>query len=84
MSFSVRDSHCDDLLIAKAKKDFFQRNNVPLLDHPACSPDLNPIENLVKNTTWNNVLTSTLETLASSIAKQLVQVINKNGATPHY
>uniref|UniRef100_A0A8C2J7U8 Tc1-like transposase DDE domain-containing protein n=1 Tax=Cyprinus carpio TaxID=7962 RepID=A0A8C2J7U8_CYPCA len=27
-------------------KDFFQENNVALLDHPACSPDLNPIENI--------------------------------------
>nr|QNJ45058.1 DNA methyltransferase 3aa [Ctenopharyngodon idella] len=25
-------------------KDFFQENNVALFDHPACSPDLNPIE----------------------------------------
>ncbi|RXN06888.1 Transposable element Tc3 transposase [Labeo rohita] len=23
-----------------------KENNVPLLDHPACSPDLNPIENV--------------------------------------
>uniref|UniRef100_A0A3B4H9N6 Tc1-like transposase DDE domain-containing protein n=1 Tax=Pundamilia nyererei TaxID=303518 RepID=A0A3B4H9N6_9CICH len=27
-------------------RDFFQKNNVSLLDHPACSPDLNLIENL--------------------------------------
>uniref|UniRef100_A0A671W9P1 Tc1-like transposase DDE domain-containing protein n=1 Tax=Sparus aurata TaxID=8175 RepID=A0A671W9P1_SPAAU len=31
---------------AHLTKDFFQRNNVTLLDHPACSPDLNPIENI--------------------------------------
>uniref|UniRef100_A0A3Q4HU26 Tc1-like transposase DDE domain-containing protein n=2 Tax=Pseudocrenilabrinae TaxID=318546 RepID=A0A3Q4HU26_NEOBR len=26
--------------------DFFQENNITILEHPACSPDLNPIENL--------------------------------------
>uniref|UniRef100_A0A3B3UP82 Uncharacterized protein n=1 Tax=Poecilia latipinna TaxID=48699 RepID=A0A3B3UP82_9TELE len=26
--------------------EFFQENNITLLDHPACSPDLNPIENI--------------------------------------
>uniref|UniRef100_A0A8C4EK91 Tc1-like transposase DDE domain-containing protein n=1 Tax=Dicentrarchus labrax TaxID=13489 RepID=A0A8C4EK91_DICLA len=31
---------------ARLTKDFFQENNVTLLDHPACSLDLNPIENL--------------------------------------
>ena len=31
---------------AHLTKDFFQRNNVTLLDYPACSPDLNPIENI--------------------------------------
>uniref|UniRef100_A0A8C1MX09 Tc1-like transposase DDE domain-containing protein n=1 Tax=Cyprinus carpio TaxID=7962 RepID=A0A8C1MX09_CYPCA len=31
---------------ARLTKDFFQENNVALLDHPACSPDLNPIENI--------------------------------------
>lgn len=25
-------------------KDLFRENNITLLDHPACSPDLNPIE----------------------------------------
>uniref|UniRef100_A0A3Q3B977 Tc1-like transposase DDE domain-containing protein n=1 Tax=Kryptolebias marmoratus TaxID=37003 RepID=A0A3Q3B977_KRYMA len=27
-------------------KEFFQENNITLLDHPACSLDLNPIENI--------------------------------------
>uniref|UniRef100_A0A3Q1BPX9 Tc1-like transposase DDE domain-containing protein n=2 Tax=Amphiprion TaxID=80969 RepID=A0A3Q1BPX9_AMPOC len=27
-------------------KDFFQENNIALLDHPASSPDLNPTENI--------------------------------------
>uniref|UniRef100_A0A3Q0QWA4 Tc1-like transposase DDE domain-containing protein n=1 Tax=Amphilophus citrinellus TaxID=61819 RepID=A0A3Q0QWA4_AMPCI len=31
---------------ARLTKDFFQENNITLLDHPACSPDLNPIENI--------------------------------------
>uniref|UniRef100_A0A3Q3BA23 Tc1-like transposase DDE domain-containing protein n=1 Tax=Kryptolebias marmoratus TaxID=37003 RepID=A0A3Q3BA23_KRYMA len=31
---------------AHLTKDFFQENNITLLDHPACSPDLNPIENI--------------------------------------
>uniref|UniRef100_A0A3P9C267 Tc1-like transposase DDE domain-containing protein n=1 Tax=Maylandia zebra TaxID=106582 RepID=A0A3P9C267_9CICH len=26
--------------------EFFQENNITLLDHPACSPDLNPIKTL--------------------------------------
>ncbi|XP_056623668.1 uncharacterized protein si:dkey-16j16.4 [Triplophysa dalaica] len=31
---------------ARLTKDFFQENNDTLLDHPACSPDLIPIENI--------------------------------------
>ena len=31
---------------ARRTKDFFMANNVILLDHPACSPELNPIENV--------------------------------------
>uniref|UniRef100_A0A3P9PY96 Tc1-like transposase DDE domain-containing protein n=1 Tax=Poecilia reticulata TaxID=8081 RepID=A0A3P9PY96_POERE len=31
---------------ARLTKEFFQENNITLLDHPACSPDLNPIENI--------------------------------------
>uniref|UniRef100_A0A3P8U0I5 Tc1-like transposase DDE domain-containing protein n=1 Tax=Amphiprion percula TaxID=161767 RepID=A0A3P8U0I5_AMPPE len=31
---------------ARLTKDFFRENNITLLDHPACSPDLNPIENI--------------------------------------
>uniref|UniRef100_A0A3P9N8F0 Tc1-like transposase DDE domain-containing protein n=1 Tax=Poecilia reticulata TaxID=8081 RepID=A0A3P9N8F0_POERE len=31
---------------AHLTKEFFQENNITLLDHPACSPDLNPIENI--------------------------------------
>uniref|UniRef100_A0A3Q4I3X5 Tc1-like transposase DDE domain-containing protein n=1 Tax=Neolamprologus brichardi TaxID=32507 RepID=A0A3Q4I3X5_NEOBR len=30
---------------ARRTKDFFQENNITLLDHPASSPDLNPTEN---------------------------------------
>uniref|UniRef100_A0A3P8SZ41 Tc1-like transposase DDE domain-containing protein n=1 Tax=Amphiprion percula TaxID=161767 RepID=A0A3P8SZ41_AMPPE len=83
------------------------QNNITLLGHPACSPDLNPIENIwgwmarevYKNghqfqtvdalcetifTTWSNVPTSLLETLASSIPKRIFEVINKNGGATHY
>uniref|UniRef100_A0A3P9MYL3 Tc1-like transposase DDE domain-containing protein n=1 Tax=Poecilia reticulata TaxID=8081 RepID=A0A3P9MYL3_POERE len=92
---------------ARLTKEFFQENNIALLDHPACSPDLNPIENIwgwmarevYKNghqfqtvdafreaifNTWSNVPTSLLETLASSMPKQLFEVINKNGGATHY
>uniref|UniRef100_A0A673CA44 Tc1-like transposase DDE domain-containing protein n=1 Tax=Sphaeramia orbicularis TaxID=375764 RepID=A0A673CA44_9TELE len=31
---------------ARLTKDFFREKNITLLDHPACSPDLNPIENI--------------------------------------
>uniref|UniRef100_A0A3P8S9W1 Tc1-like transposase DDE domain-containing protein n=1 Tax=Amphiprion percula TaxID=161767 RepID=A0A3P8S9W1_AMPPE len=31
---------------ARLTKDFFTENNITLLDHPTCSPDLNPIENI--------------------------------------
>uniref|UniRef100_A0A3Q2CNC9 Tc1-like transposase DDE domain-containing protein n=1 Tax=Cyprinodon variegatus TaxID=28743 RepID=A0A3Q2CNC9_CYPVA len=31
---------------ARLTKEFFQENNITLLEHPACSPDLNPIENI--------------------------------------
>uniref|UniRef100_A0A3Q1AX10 Tc1-like transposase DDE domain-containing protein n=1 Tax=Amphiprion ocellaris TaxID=80972 RepID=A0A3Q1AX10_AMPOC len=31
---------------ARLTKDFFRENNITLLDHPTCSPDLNPIENI--------------------------------------
>uniref|UniRef100_A0A8C4DEU9 Tc1-like transposase DDE domain-containing protein n=1 Tax=Dicentrarchus labrax TaxID=13489 RepID=A0A8C4DEU9_DICLA len=88
-------------------KDFFQENNVALLNHPVCSPDLNPIENVwgwmarevYKNgrqfqtvdalceaifTTWSNVPTMLLETLASSMYKRIFEVINNNGGPTHY
>ena len=32
--------------IACLTKDFLQENNIAYLDHPACSPDLNPTENM--------------------------------------
>uniref|UniRef100_A0A672YW65 Tc1-like transposase DDE domain-containing protein n=1 Tax=Sphaeramia orbicularis TaxID=375764 RepID=A0A672YW65_9TELE len=92
---------------ARLTKDFFREKNITLLDHPACSPDLNPIENIwgwmarevYKNghqfhtvdalgeaifTTWSNVPTSLLETLASSRPKRIYEVINKNGGATHY
>uniref|UniRef100_A0A672ZJP4 Tc1-like transposase DDE domain-containing protein n=1 Tax=Sphaeramia orbicularis TaxID=375764 RepID=A0A672ZJP4_9TELE len=31
---------------ARLMKNFFREINITLLDHPACSPDLNPIENI--------------------------------------
>uniref|UniRef100_A0A3B4B3G1 Tc1-like transposase DDE domain-containing protein n=1 Tax=Periophthalmus magnuspinnatus TaxID=409849 RepID=A0A3B4B3G1_9GOBI len=31
---------------ARLAKDFLQRNNITLLNHPACSPDPNPTENI--------------------------------------
>ncbi|CAJ1057776.1 unnamed protein product [Xyrichtys novacula] len=75
-------------------QEFFQENSITLLDHPACSPDLNPIENIwgwmarevYKNghqfqtvdalheaifTTWSNIPTHLLKTLASSTPKQI-------------
>lgn len=38
----------DNAAIHNAKKtmEFFKEKNIKILDHPACSPDLNPIENL--------------------------------------
>uniref|UniRef100_A0A672ZD42 Uncharacterized protein n=1 Tax=Sphaeramia orbicularis TaxID=375764 RepID=A0A672ZD42_9TELE len=35
-------------------------------------------------TTWSNVPTSLLETLASSMPKQIFEVISKNGGATHY
>uniref|UniRef100_A0A3B4BID6 Tc1-like transposase DDE domain-containing protein n=1 Tax=Periophthalmus magnuspinnatus TaxID=409849 RepID=A0A3B4BID6_9GOBI len=78
-------------------KDFFQRNNITLLNHPAYSPDLNPIDNIwgwmfqtvdalheAIFITWSNIPTNLLETLASNMPKQIFQVINKNRAATHY
>uniref|UniRef100_A0A3B3S1M2 Transposase Tc1-like domain-containing protein n=1 Tax=Paramormyrops kingsleyae TaxID=1676925 RepID=A0A3B3S1M2_9TELE len=90
---------------ARRTRDFFQENNITLLAHLACSPDLNPIENLwgwmarevYKNgqqfqtvdafraavfTTWRNVPTHLMETLASSMPQQIFEVINNNGGDP--
>ncbi|CAB1458280.1 unnamed protein product [Pleuronectes platessa] len=96
---------------ARLTKTFFQENNITLFDHPACSPDLNPIENILgwmarevyKNglqfqtmdalreaifTTWRNIRTSLLETLASSMPKRIFEVINNNALAspppPHH
>lgn len=92
---------------ARLTKDFFQENNVALLDQPVCSPDLDPIENIwgwvarevYKNgrqfqtvdafreaifTTWSNVPSSILGTVASSMPKRVFEVINKNGGATHY
>uniref|UniRef100_A0A3B3WNJ7 Tc1-like transposase DDE domain-containing protein n=1 Tax=Poecilia mexicana TaxID=48701 RepID=A0A3B3WNJ7_9TELE len=63
-------------------KEFFQENNITLLDHPACSLDLNPIENI-----WGWMwmpFVNLLETLASSMPKRLFEVIKKNGGATHY
>lgn len=73
-------------------------------DHPVCSPDQNPIENIwgwmgswmdgkfqtvdalreAIFTTWSNVQTSLLETLASSTPQRIIEVIDKNGLATHY
>uniref|UniRef100_A0AAX7TBM0 Tc1-like transposase DDE domain-containing protein n=1 Tax=Astatotilapia calliptera TaxID=8154 RepID=A0AAX7TBM0_ASTCA len=38
----------DNALVHNARRtrDYFQENNITILDHPAASPDLNPVENL--------------------------------------
>uniref|UniRef100_A0A3Q2W2Q7 Tc1-like transposase DDE domain-containing protein n=1 Tax=Haplochromis burtoni TaxID=8153 RepID=A0A3Q2W2Q7_HAPBU len=38
----------DNALVHNARRtrDYFQENNITILDHPASSPDLNPVENL--------------------------------------
>ena len=68
---------------AHLTKDFFLRNNITLLDHPVCSPDLNPVDALCEAIFTTNVPTSLLETLASSMAKHIFEVINKNGGATH-
>lgn len=35
-------------------KDFFQKNNVTLLNLHTCSPDLNSVENISVGTAWKN------------------------------
>uniref|UniRef100_A0A3B4AM00 Tc1-like transposase DDE domain-containing protein n=1 Tax=Periophthalmus magnuspinnatus TaxID=409849 RepID=A0A3B4AM00_9GOBI len=78
-------------------KDFIHKNNITLFNHPACSLDPNPVEDIwgwmtmevYKNrhqfqtvdalheaifTTWSNIPTNLLETLAPSILKRIFEV----------
>ena len=43
MTFMQDNAPCHS---ARSTRDMLQRNNIRILDWPACSPDLNPIENI--------------------------------------
>ncbi|XP_054613066.1 calsenilin-like isoform X2 [Dunckerocampus dactyliophorus] len=69
------------------KKEFFQRNSLTVLDHPACSPDLNPIANIcgrisreVEIKKWNQLQTvdalrEAIFTTWSTIPTSLLQTL---------
>uniref|UniRef100_A0A3P9C525 Tc1-like transposase DDE domain-containing protein n=1 Tax=Maylandia zebra TaxID=106582 RepID=A0A3P9C525_9CICH len=42
----VFQQHNATVHTAHRTRSFFRENNITLLGHPACSPDLNPIEKL--------------------------------------
>lgn len=63
---------------SRVTMDFLRERNIPVMDWPACSPDLNPIENLwgwlVRRVYMNGQQFSSVEELRSAIRVALDEI----------
>lgn len=63
--------------VSKVAKEWFRTNNINVLERPAQSPDLNPIENL-----WSDVKKAVFQTQPTSVA-QLWEVVQQAWSSIH-